>query len=334
MMKNILKAPLRNSYKLLKLLRNFTPPPPPPALRHKWGMGLAEVLVAGALGSIIVASSLKSLDLSLQATQVLRSTFTLSELDDTLAKALSGGQDGACGTNLKPSSYPDGTLTGSHALKGLGTVPSLKIQNTEVLKTGADFKQQFHIIKMEMKGDSSKDPALTSEQPVSRNFVIYYKKNNLGNLSTKGGTECSLSNTEGCYWASCSLHYALDSTAQKVSQCDLLNCQTAKTLDVIGKSCPQGQYFSGFQANGELDCKSLKCPVGQVLEGVDSEKAVICKDLSLCAEGEVLKGIDSSSGNKICQMAARLNSACEEGKFAVGFKADGRLLCQAPDTTN
>ena len=31
MMKNILKNP----YKLLKLLRNFTPPPPPPALRHK-----------------------------------------------------------------------------------------------------------------------------------------------------------------------------------------------------------------------------------------------------------------------------------------------------------
>ena len=296
------------------------------------GMGLIEVLMVGLIGSVITAGSIKTLEFSIQAMQVARLPLIEQTLKQDLAKALSGGHDGACGTNLKPSSYPNGTLTGSHALKGLGTVPSLKIQNTEVLKTGADFKQQFHIIKMEMTGDSSKDPALTSEQPVSRNFVIYYKKNNLGNLSTKGGEECSADNTEGCYWASCSLHYALDSTAQKVSQCELLDClEDTPLLNVLGKSCEEGSYLKGFDEEGNKECLPFPdCESGKVLRGLDSDGQAICTSLN-CPFKQVLRGIEQD-GTPDCVAPVKLdpsrNPPCSGGKFLTGINQWGYNVCK------
>ena len=175
----------------------------------KKGMGLAEVLVAGAVGGIIIAGSMKSLSVSLQSAQVARSSLTETTLAHTLSRALDSTN---CSINLQPKAGSTGRLVAdtnpvTDPKNGKGKLSKLTIryqtgtrevtkdgetvtepvyEDREVVKTGEDFKGNFHIVKMALRGDAT-DPKAPHPDPAQRSFVVYYKKNNLGSFSTLGG---------------------------------------------------------------------------------------------------------------------------------------------------
>ena len=168
-------------------------------------MGLAEVLVAGAVGGVIIAGSMKSLSLSLQSAQVVRSSLSESDLKHSLTQVLSNSKD--CSANLKPTdaSLPTPNaigLYGDDREKGRGEVVQLKKNvgdndpadsTTEtndilLLDKGVAFKGNLNIVKMELKGSTAtEDTNNPQKNKVTRTFVVYYSKVGMGSSSTLGG---------------------------------------------------------------------------------------------------------------------------------------------------
>ena len=199
-------------------------------------MGLAEVLVAGAVGSIIIAGSMKSLTLSLQTAQIARSSLTETELKFTFNEALKPGH---CESNLRPEKIKPTSTPPT----GLGTVDELMVGNKVLIESGKDFKGDIRVVRMEMRGPSGTDPTSGIQE---RNFILFYKKNNLGQFSSKGGLPCSSEDQSGCFIHSCRIHYGLtvnpdDSTKYNVSSCSLLDCQQS----INSSGCAGDTIFFG-----------------------------------------------------------------------------------------
>ena len=191
-------------------------------------MGLAEVLVAGAVGGVIIAGSMKSLQLSLQSAQVVKSSLSESDLHHTIRQVLSSKQD--CLSNFKPTGetipsdpkQPSSIgLYGADREWGVGEVVRFaktfgNTDNTDdeaLLKKGVAFKGDLSIVKMELKGQlpSSKDSTTKlDKKPALRTFVVYYKKEGMGGYSTLGGEPCDKDNLQGCYFNQCKVELRLD----------------------------------------------------------------------------------------------------------------------------
>ena len=240
----MIKFSLRNCRKILKSLGIFTPPPPP-ALRHKLtrGLGLIEVLVGGAIGSVVVAGSMKSLQLSLESAQVVRSSLSESELRFSLAQILTNEED--CKANLKPTAdnVPDPKAVGLYGAKrdwGRGEVVQLKKNignnvagdaSTEaddilLVEQGVSFKGDLNIVKMALKGSSTEDDDNNPKKGLrTRTFVVYYKKEGMGSFSTLGGEPCTESDQTGCYFNQCQVEYQLQDQANpEVTKCAVADC--------------------------------------------------------------------------------------------------------------
>ena len=207
-------------------------------------MGLAEVLVAGAVGGVIIAGSMKSLSLSLQSAQVARSSFSESNLRHALSQVLSHEED--CKANLKPTgaSLPTPNnaigLYGDNREKGRGeTVQLIKnagtpdtADDTVLLEKGVAFGGDLNIVKMELKGSTATGDANDPKKRlVTRTFVVYYKKENMGSFSTLAGEPCqakagaTAENLAGCYFLQGTIAYQLEDKASnpKVISCSAMD---------------------------------------------------------------------------------------------------------------
>ena len=224
--------------------------------------------MAGALGSIIVAGSMKSLTLSLQTAQVARSALTELELKQVVAKTLRSGE---CGGNLTPTTkLKAGTNPTTDPLKGVGVVDKMSFEGQDLIEKGKDFKGDLRIVKLALKGNANQDPKGTT---VERVFVVYYKKNNLGVFSTVGGEDCTETNQAGCYHHQCRIQYGLspDDGDNTVTTCKLLDC--SGDLVVRSSGCYGNHYFKGHDPwTGEPICSPL--PFIKLPECSDGKKLV------------------------------------------------------------
>jgi prepilin-type N-terminal cleavage/methylation domain-containing protein len=98
--------------------------------------------------------------------------------------------------------------------------------------------------------------------------------------------------------------------------------------NVLGTSCPAGQYLKKLQtAGGEISftCASISiaCPTNQVLTGFAANGSAVCAyPFKQCANGQMM--IRSASGPYIC---LQTDSGCS-GLYAVkSFNADGSVSC-------
>ena len=203
--------------------------------------------MAGAIGSVIMIGSVKSLSFSLQASQVARAGLTELELRNTINLALGGGFSGSCGTNLNPKT---GTLKGDNKAKGIGYVDRLLIdgQMPPAIQTGESFKGDLRIVKMALKGDESTDPKTS---PQNRHFIVYYRKENLGAFSSIGQQKCQAKvgsqaeDLSGCYYSHCLLSYGLN-TDEEVTRCQVMDCQS--NTQVQFRPCGGNTFFYGFDS--------------------------------------------------------------------------------------
>ena len=201
-----------------------------PSLSGKKGMGLAEVLVAGAVGGVIIAGSMKSLSLSMQSAQVARSSLSESDMRHSISQILSNTGD--CLANFDPTPTPNTVPTDPEQASALGLYGDNRdwavgevvrlaktlgnSDNTDdvaLLKKGVAFKGDLEIVQMELKGSLASSPPDSDKTVLKkavRNFVVFYKKVGMGGYSTLGGEPCTTSNKAGCYFSQCTVEYQRD----------------------------------------------------------------------------------------------------------------------------
>ena len=258
-------------------------------IKNNRGYGLLEVLMAGALGAIVVAGSLKGLSLSVQNSQVVRATLDDTEFRNAFKDKVT---EQACKHSLALSSE-----------KGTGEVAELadSASDTDKLVKGRWRDTSINIIKFDLKAltDPADDPKVGN---VQRRLFAYYKKEGLGELSTVGGEACTSADQAGCYFATCLLDYKTAASPDSnnnnkypVQDCEVKSCTQADEPP----GCGPGSYLRGWDDDGVPDCVSVAgltadanpCPFGTVLTGYDTSKSpprAICTGQVNCPEGKTL----------------------------------------------
>ena len=161
--------------------------------------------MASVIGGVVIAGSLKSVQVSTQASKIVRATISESELKLALGASLGGDtadNQKYCKANLKPNpgSFPnpitdDNTgagLYGDDREWGRGELAKLVTGNVAVLKKGGAFKSDITIVKIAV---SDFLPSNTPNQKIDdyapkkglkgRTVVVYYKKFYLKELKKK-----------------------------------------------------------------------------------------------------------------------------------------------------
>ena len=184
----------------------------------KIGIGLIETLVGGAIGSVMVAGTMKSLQLSLESNLVAKATLAEMDVHHTIRQALQGSKQDCLAnftpkTQADPNPYAQG-LYGADREWGIGEVFQLYKGGVKVLEKGQAFKGSLEIVKMSLKGvKPTTDPnskKITTGTEVIRDFVVYYKKVNMGSYSTLAGNPCTESDLSGCYFEQCGVTLRVD----------------------------------------------------------------------------------------------------------------------------
>ena len=203
----------------------------------KLGFSIIEVLIVGAIASVIMLGTLKILFISTQSSNVVRAS--LSEQDLRMAISNILHEEDQCRTNLEP-----GDLTGTHSSKGAGTIAKLEWGNT-VIETGQPYKNDLEIVEMELWDQSNptapNDP--TGANGEERVFTVYYKKQGVGNLNTLNNEDCDSSNKNGCYYSQCTIG------TYKLNGSNVALCRGVK--DCISSN-------SGTGGGGNVDCYTVR----------------------------------------------------------------------------
>ncbi len=105
-------------------------------------------------------------------------------------------------------------------------------ENYKVLESGEVFKSSLHIVKMELKkvpGDSSTaSPTVSTTSPISdpvtRRFVVYYKKEGLGKGIAGKDCDATSANINNCYYEYCDFKYKLNAGGTAVETCESPTC--------------------------------------------------------------------------------------------------------------
>lgn len=252
-------------------------------MKRKNGISLVEVLIAGAIGGVIMLGSVKALSFALQAAQVSRSILTENDFRLTVSKALKT----ACVENLKPA-----RLTGDDSAKGIGTLAEITKPS---IGTGI-YKKDVDVVRMELKGDPTTE---------TRTFIAFYKKTGLGELNTVGNQECSDTVTSGCFYQTCRLDYKFkvdDTTTTEdesleLAECNPFDCnESAQNLAGVDCEKTHGHGFSvaGFDDSGQPICKNLTadanpCPFGTQLKGYKTDGRPDCTAKRTCPTGYLLQ---------------------------------------------
>ncbi len=246
------------------------------------------------LGVLVISGSAEFLKVVLSSAKVSNTILTENDFKQTIAKGL---KDAGCSNDqtkakLKPASLVNEPDNGIGVFKGPDdfSLPG-------GIKVG-DFKGVIEIVKMELKGVAT-DP--------TRDFVVYYKKKNLGKLSARDPQKCTGTDVTGCFFHSCTVDYDNDNkhctgaevnchNFSKTIITDITNKVSEKITETIKeKDCPtptdgdpQG-FIKGFDDAGNPDCVAPTQPEPAKLP------AVTCP-----TPGEFLRGFDAD-GNPDCQ---------------------------------
>ena len=182
--------------------------------KNNSGFSLMEILVVVGISSVILFGTFKILNVSVQSSQIVKTSFSEQDLRVAMGRVL--GSSGQCKINLKPV---------ANGISNLGKGPLDQLRHTQggsnvvLLQRGESFKNDLEIVDMQLVGGTD-DP---KTMVVERNFVVYYKKNIVGVQNTLGGGVCDTTDTTGCYFSQCRLKYELDA-ADDVTTCDVLDC--------------------------------------------------------------------------------------------------------------
>ena len=204
------------------------------------GFSLVEVLVATVIGGVVVMGSLESLRFAMQAGSVSKAILTENDFKLTLSNAV----DKNCTANFSPTTTQ---ITGTHKAKGIGQVNKLFLEGDDpdtdspIIQVGT-FKGDIEVVKMELTGDNSEDTAGGGD--FKREFIAYYKKNNLGDLNTVSGLDCDPSDQSGCFKTQCKLNYSFGDDPETdgdqtdhFTGCQSLTCHPV-VLQVAGSRFP------------------------------------------------------------------------------------------------
>ena len=159
------------------------------------GFTLVELLVASVVGTMLLGVSAKFIEMNLQSTNVAKALLTENDFKQTIAKGLEN--EGCHETDDNQASLKPDSLDTSAPNKadGIGALKSGFSLNS--IKVG-DFKGSIEVIKMELKG--------VATEP-TRDFVVYYKKKDLGILNAPDASKCISTDVTGCFEQRCTVNY-------------------------------------------------------------------------------------------------------------------------------
>ena len=241
--------------------------------RKTRGIGLIETLVGGAIGSIIIAGSMKSLQLSLESSQVAHASLSEAEFRHMINQFFTPNDNQKCLDNFahlptKPTGpdYDAIGLFGNDSKWGVGEV--FKLDSSIPLVKGKTFKGALEIVKMELKGELPTPKDANTELKIkkaTRHFIVYYKKIGMGSYNTVGGADCQAEDTAnninedltGCYFNHCALDLKLaDPNKECKSTCTAIS----------------GGGGGGSGSGGNPDCYQVEdSSTGKTLVGCRSD---------------------------------------------------------------
>ena len=220
--------------------------------RKTRGIGLIETLVGGAIGAVVVAGTMKSLQLSLESNLVAKATLAEMDIQHTIRQALQGNKQD-CLANFTPEEKADPDpyaqgIYGDDREWGIGEVFQLYKDGAKVLEKKQTFKGSLEIVKMSLKGvkptiDPNSKRINHGGPAVIRQFVVYYKKVNMGGYSTLAGNPCTESDLSGCYFEQCPVTLRVDDDDDK---------DTAPSIPTVCNSGTCANY--GSQGSGPPPC--------------------------------------------------------------------------------
>ena len=203
------------------------------------GFSLIETLVIGAITSVIILGTLKLYHITSQSAKVSSTDFAEEELINSIKEGLSNVGD--CTLNLD---YRN--LQGGNNQQARGNLPQLRkdegdgiyatynghsfnaydTEDIVLLEEGKTFKNNLHIVKMEMSGNQILN--IFSGRAVERFFTVYYTKEHLGKFRTLEGRPCISSDLRGCYFQQYKVMYELAQFIglphYSVTTCSFLYC--------------------------------------------------------------------------------------------------------------
>ena len=243
-------------------------------IKNKKGFSIVSVLVASAIGLIVLAGTTRIITFSLNASQAAKSSATELELLLSLSKLLAN--ETQCKGNLKPNRILNSIISRIDSSNPL-----------TIIEEGQSFKNNLEIVKIDLMGATGNPRA----EIVNRKFVVYYNKKNIRTLDDK---PCNANSVEGCYFYSCDLKYKTEDVATNpnVEVCDVQNCSSTQMNSTVGVSCDDGQFLKGFDDSGNKICLDL---------------TEVYSEIGSCATGEYLSGFDNK-GQKICVTLASANT--------------------------
>ena len=191
---------------------HFTPPPP--ALRHcgflkrvllnNKGLSIVGLLVMSTVGLIALSGSSEFLKVVLSSAKVSNSLLTENDFKQTIAKGLNTDckEDPHPGRIIKRGDKLDETDKSNNVIEFTGSLPG-------GIESGEVFKDSIKVIKIELRGDDYSD-----NNNKKSNFVVYYKKLNLGensrapdSVNCTEGTTTTPAKTTGCFHHTCQVKY-------------------------------------------------------------------------------------------------------------------------------
>ncbi len=239
------------------------------AITGSAGFGLVETLVVAGVSLTLGYGIIKTSLVGMQTNAIVHTSLKEQDLIHTVRTTL--GNPDQCKYNLKPSALTTaGTppKTTVSEIKNTGPDKSVTTDDISLIKAGENFKNSplIHIQQMELSGTTG-----------DRTFILYYKKPQLGSLSSPG--TCTDSDPSGCYFIACKVDYCIGSTCS-TEKCSPRNCAEGgavaggvspeRVTTIIQNKlkqpvydCPTGQYAKGFNAQGEIECDTLpavRCP--------------------------------------------------------------------------
>ena len=262
------------------------------------------------VGLIALSGSSEFLKVVLSSAKVSNSLLTENDFKQTIAKGLNTDckEDPHPGRIIKRGDKLDETDKSNNVIEFTGSLPG-------GIESGEVFKDSIKVIKIELRGDDYSD-----NNNKKSNFVVYYKKLNLGensrapdSVNCTEGTTTTPAKTTGCFHHTCQVKYNhQNAKCEGVDDCHVFSQNTIKEIKEISKAeitatiktkdCPAPtsgnpqQFIKGFDDSGNPDCVAPpsgasfpvnnSCDPQEVVIGIKTNGEVICAPA--CSGGRIL----------------------------------------------
>ena len=266
------------------------------------------------VGLIALSGSSEFLKVVLSSAKVSNSLLTENDFKQTITKGLTIDcqktlLDRPKTDRIIKEGNLDETDKSNNIIEFTGSLPG-------GIQAGQDFKDSIKVIKIELRGD------YTDATNTESNFVVYYKKLNLGKAGARDSQNCiaktatATAKVTGCFYHTCQVKYDQgDKVCRAVDDCHIFSehkegqireiSKAEITATIRTKDCADGEFLKGFKEDGSPDCSAPQAPA--------TLPAVNCPN-----DGEFLKGFNKE-GEPDCQ------SPCYGGQIyyeSIDFQED------------